>query len=215
MARILIIEDEKAISNLIKINLQLVGHECSQAFDGEEGIDEALKNKYDLVILDIMLPKYSGFEIIKYIEDTPVIFVTAKASTQDKIKGFRLGADDYIAKPFDIIELVERVKAVLRRTKTDVECFEFDDIRIEFDNKRVYKNNKEITLTPREFDLLEVLISNRNLALTREKLLNLVWEYDYEGDTRTVDIHIQRLRQKLGLSRRIQTVYKTGYRLDI
>lgn len=162
-----------------------------------------------------MLPKYSGFEIIKYIEDTPVIFVTAKASTQDKIKGFRLGADDYIAKPFDIIELVERVKAVLRRTKTDVECFEFDDIRIEFDNRRVYKNNKEITLTPREFDLLEVLISNRNLALTREKLLNLVWEYDYEGDTRTVDIHIQRLRQKLGLSRRIQTVYKTGYRLDI
>ena len=111
--------------------------------------------------------------------------------------------------------MVERVKAVLRRTKTDVECFEFDDIRIEFDNKRVYKNNKEITLTPREFDLLEVLISNRNLALTREKLLNLVWEYDYEGDTRTVDIHIQRLRQKLGLSRRIQTVYKTGYRLDI
>lgn len=215
MARILIIEDEKAISNLIKINLQLVGHECSQAFDGEEGIDEALKNKYDLVILDIMLPKYSGFEIIKYIEDTPVIFVTAKASTQDKIKGFRLGADDYIAKPFDIIELVERVKAVLRRTKTDVEYFEFDDIRIEFDNRRVYKNNKEITLTPREFDLLEVLISNRNLALTREKLLNLVWEYDYEGDTRTVDIHIQRLRQKLGLSRRIQTVYKTGYRLDI
>ena len=175
MARILIIEDEKAISNLIKINLQLVGHECSQAFDGEEGIDEALKNKYDLVILDIMLPKYSGFEIIKYIEDTPVIFVTAKASTQDKIKGFRLGADDYIAKPFDIIELVERVKAVLRRTKIDVECFEFDDIRIEFDNRRVYKNNKEITLTPREFDLLEVLISNRNLALTREKLLNLVW----------------------------------------
>ena len=215
MAKILIAEDEKAINDLVKFNLELVGHECMQVFDGKTGLDTALKHKYDLIILDVMLPEYSGFEIMEYIEETPVIFVTAKSSTQDKIKGLRLGADDYITKPFNIVELVERVKAVLRRTKADTNRFEFDGIRIEFDNRRVYKNGKEIQLKPREFDLLEVLVNNRNLALTREKLLRLVWEFDYEGDTRTVDVHIQRLRQKLGISERIQTVYKTGYRFEI
>ncbi len=215
MAKILIVEDEKAINDLIRFNLELVGHECYQVFDGEEGLEEALKTKYDLLILDVMLPSYSGFEIIEYTNKTPVIFVTAKTSTKDKIKGLRLGADDYITKPFDILELVERVKAVLRRTKADADAFEFDGIRVEFDNRRVFKNGEEIMLKPREFDLLEVLINNRNLALSREKLLNLVWEFDYEGDTRTVDVHIQRLRQKLGIANRIQTVYKTGYRFEI
>ncbi len=215
MAKILIVEDEKAINDLVKFNLELVGHECCQVFDGESGLNEASKAKYDLVILDIMLPKHSGLEIMEYIEGTPVIFVTAKSSSQDKIKGLRLGADDYITKPFDIIELVERVKAVLRRTKADTNNFEFDNICIEFDSRRVYKNGKEVALKPREFDLLEVLVNNRNLALSREKLLRLVWEYDYEGDTRTVDVHIQRLRQKLGISDRIRTVYKTGYRFEI
>ena len=215
MAEILIIEDEKAINDLIKFNLELVGHECFQVYDGDAGLKEAIKSRYDLIILDVMLPEYSGFDIMEYIEETPVIFVTAKASSHDKIKGLRLGADDYIAKPFDIIELVERVKAVLRRTKADSAHFEFDDIRIEFDNRRVYKSGEEIQLKPREFDLLEVLVNNRNLALSREKLLRLVWEFDYEGDTRTVDVHIQRLRQKLGIAGRIQTVYKTGYRFEI
>lgn len=215
MAKILIVEDEKAINDLVKFNLELVGHICSQVFDGESGLEEALKRKYDLIILDVMLPKCSGFEIMESIEGTPVIFVTAKSATQERIKGFRLGADDYITKPFDIVELVERVKAVLRRTKADAKCFAFDDIRIEFDNRRVYKAGQEVLLKPREFDLLEVLINNRNLALSREKLLQLVWEYDFEGDTRTVDVHIQRIRQKLGISDRIQTVYKTGYRFEI
>jgi len=215
MAKILIVEDEKAINDLVKFNLELVGHECSQVFDGKVGLTEALKSKYNLVILDVMLPGYSGFEIMEYIEGTPVIFVTAKSTPQDKIRGLRLGADDYITKPFNIVELVERVKAVLRRTKAETNNFEFDDIRIEFDNRRVYKNGKEVALKPREFDLLEVLVNNRNLALSREKLLQLVWEFDYEGDTRTVDVHVQRLRQKLGISDRIQTVYKTGYRFEI
>lgn len=215
MAKILIVEDEKAINDLVKFNLELVGHECSQVFDGESGVTEAQKLKYDLIILDVMLPRFSGFEIMEYIEGTPVIFLTAKSATQDRIKGLRLGADDYITKPFDIVELVERVKAVLRRTKGGTNRFEFDDIRIEFDNRRVYKAGAEVLLKPREFDLLEVLVNNRNLALSREKLLNLVWEFDYEGDTRTVDVHIQRLRQKLGISNRLQTVYKTGYRFEI
>jgi len=178
-------------------------------------VEEACKQKYDLIILDVMLPEISGFEIMEYIKGTPVIFVTARSSPQDKIKGLRLGADDYITKPFDILELTERVKAVLRRTKKDTGFFEFDDIRIEFDNRRVFKKGNEILLKPREFDLLEVLVNNRNLALSRERLLDLVWEFDYEGDTRTVDVHIQRLRQKLGISDRIKTVYKTGYRLEV
>ncbi len=215
MARILIVEDEKAISDLIRFNLELVGHECTQVFDGNSGLQEAVKPKYDLVILDVMLPDYSGFDIMEYLENVAVIFVTARSHSQDRIKGLRLGADDYITKPFDIIELVERVKAVLRRTKADVKSFEFDGIRVEFDNRRVYKDGQEIFLKPREFDLLQVLINNRNLALSREKLLKLVWEFDYEGDTRTVDVHIQRLRQKLSIADRIKTVYKIGYRFEI
>lgn len=215
MADILIVEDEKAINDLVKFNLELVGHNCTQVFDGETGLEEALTLKYDLIILDVMLPKYSGFEIKEYVQETPVIFVTAKSASQDKIKGLRLGADDYITKPFDIVELVERVKAVLRRTKSDLRVFEFDDIRVDFDNRRVFKSGSEAELKPKEFDLLEALINNRNLALSREKLLRLVWDFDYEGDSRTVDVHIQRLRQKLGLSNRIQTVYKTGYRFEI
>lgn len=215
MAKILIVEDEKAINDLVRFNLELVGHECFQVFDGEEGLTEALKLKYDLIILDVMLPKYSGFEIMEYIEETPVIFLTARSSSNDRIKGLRLGADDYITKPFDILELVERVKAVLRRTKRDTDFFEFDDVRVEFNSRKVYKNGEEIALKPREFDLLEVLVNNRNLALSREKLLRLVWEFDYEGDTRTVDVHIQRLRQKLDAANRIKTVYKTGYRFEI
>ena len=165
--------------------------------------------------LNTDIPELSGFDIIDYIKGTPVIFVTAKATANDRIKGLRKGADDYITKPFDIIELVERVKAVLRRTKGEATVFEFDGIKVMFDNRRVFKNGKEIMLKPKEFDLLEAFINNRNLALTREKLLYLVWEFDYEGDSRTVDVHVQRLRQKLGISNRLQTVYKTGYRLEI
>ncbi len=215
MAKILIVEDEKAINNLVKYNLELVGHECYQVFDGEAGLNEALKEKYDLIILDVMLPNYSGFEIMEYIRGTPVIFVTAKIGAEDRIKGLRLGADDYITKPFNIVELVERVRAVLRRTKADSPFFEFDDIKVDFNSRKVYKGSEEVVLKPKEYDLFEVFINNRNLALSREKLINLVWQFDYEGDTRTVDIHVQRLRQKLDISDRLQTVYKVGYRLEI
>ena len=215
MACILIAEDEKAINDLVKFNLELVGHSCAQVFDGNAALREAQTGGYDLIILDVMLPGYSGFEVMGQITGTPVIFLTARSAPQDRIRGLRLGADDYITKPFDILELVERVKAVLRRTKADTAHFDFDDIHIAFDSRRVYKGGREVALKPREFDLLEVLVNNRNLALSREKLLRLVWEYDYEGDTRTVEVHIQRLRQKLGLSDRIQTVYKTGYRFAI
>lgn len=215
MAKILIVEDEIPINNLIKKNLCLVGHECTQVFNGEKELDAALSEHYDLIILDIMLPGLSGFEIITQIEETPVIFVTAKSGLEDRLKGLKLGADDYIIKTFEILELVERVEAVLRRTKGACHSFSFDDIRVDFDGKRVYKDGKEVILKPKEFSLFETLINNRNLALSRDKLITLVWGFDFEGDTRTVDVHIQKLRQKLGLANRLKTVYKTGYRLEI
>ena len=214
MAKILIAEDERAINDLIKLNLTLVGHKCEQVFDGAAALERALSGEHDLVLLDVMLPKLSGFEIIGQIK-TPVIFVTARVSVEDRLRGLKLGADDYIVKPFEILELVERVKAVLRRTKGDVEAFEFDGIRVEFDTRRVYKDGAEVILKPKEFELLSAFITNRNLALSREKLIELVWNFDYEGDTRTVDVHVQKLRQKLGISERLKTVYKTGYRLEI
>ncbi len=215
MANILIAEDERSINDLIRLNLSLVGHTCVQVFDGEEALFSAKQNAYDLLILDVMLPRMSGFEIISHLAGTPVIFVTAKNGIDDRLRGLKLGADDYIVKPFEILELVERVKAVLRRTKTESALFVFDDIRVELDNRRVYKNGVLVDLKPKEMDLLEAFINNRNLALTREKLISLVWNFDYEGDTRTVDVHVQRLRQKLGIAHRLQTVYKTGYRLEL
>ncbi len=214
MAKILIAEDERAINDLIKLNLTLVGHKCEQVFDGAAALERALSGEHDLVILDVMLPGLSGFEIIGQIK-TPVIFVTARVSVEDRLRGLKLGADDYIVKPFEILELVERVKAVLRRTKGESETFEFDGIRVEFDTRRVYKDGIEVILKPKEFDLLSAFITNRNLALSREKLIELVWDFDYEGDTRTVDVHVQKLRQKLGITDRLKTVYKMGYRLEI
>ena len=215
MANILIAEDELAINDLIKWNLELVGHTCHQVFDGRAALEAAETGGFDLLILDVMMPALSGFEIMPYLKGLPVIFVTAKAGVQDRLKGLQLGADDYITKPFEILELVERVKAVLRRTKGEMKEFSFDDIRVELTNRRVYKGGMEIPLKPKEFDLLETLIHNRNLALSREKLIELVWNFDYEGDSRTVDVHVQRLRSKLGIAHRLQTVYKTGYRLQV
>lgn len=215
MAKILIVEDEGAISDLIRMNLQLVGHECVQVYEGNDAFSVLYSTDVDLVILDIMLPGASGFEILEQIKDTPVILVTAKSGLEDRLKGLRLGADDYITKPFEILELVARVEAVLRRSKRGSNSFSFDDIRIDYDSKQVFKGDKEVLLKPKEYALFEVLVKNRNFALSREKLINLVWEFDYEGDTRTVDVHIQHLRQKLGLKDRIKTVYKMGYRLEI
>lgn len=215
MARILIAEDEKSISDLIRLNLELVGHECFQCFDGESALNEAYSGKYDLIILDVMLPKISGFEVMEELKGESVIFVTAKSNLYDRIRGLRLGADDYIVKPFEILELVERVKAVLRRTKKGLSVFSFDGIEINFVSKQVFKNGEEVILTHKEYALFEALINNRNIALSREKLLDMVWDFDYEGDTRTVDVHVQRIRQKLGIEGRLKTVYKTGYRLEI
>lgn len=215
MAKILIVEDELPINNLIKRNLTLVGHECSQVYDGEEAVRAALDGRYDLILLDVMLPGLSGFEVIKRIPKTPVIFVTAKTELSDKLAGLYLGGDDYIVKPFEILELIARVESVLRRTGASADEFKVDDVTVNFVNKRVIRDGNEVFLTPREFSLLEALIKNRNIALSREKLIELVWASDFDGDSRTVDVHIQKLRTKLGLEKRIKTLYRLGYRLEV
>ncbi len=215
MAKILIVEDERPIRNLISKNLTLVGHDCVSAGDGAEAIRIIERESFDLMLFDIMLPCVSGFELIKHANGTPVIFVTAKDGINDRLKGLSLGADDYIIKPFEMQELLLRVRAVLRRTKRDEKRLSFDDIEIDFSAKTVYKNNREIELTPKEYALIETLVLNRNIALSREKLISLVWGYDYEGDTRTVDVHIRQIRAKLGLKDRLKTLYKTGYRFEL
>jgi len=215
MARILIVEDEKPIRNLIKRNLELVGHFCVEAADGNTASALIAQESFDLMLFDIMLPDQSGYELIRQSHGTPVIFLTAKESTADRIKGLSLGADDYIVKPFEMQELLLRVGAVLRRTQKDEQFLRFDDIEVHFSSKKVFKSGSEVLLTPKEYDLLEALLRNRNIALTREKLINAVWGFDYEGDTRTVDVHIRQIRSKLGLGEHLKTLYKTGYRFEL
>lgn len=214
MAAILIVEDEPAISELVKRNLQLVGHNCTSVFDGKAAIAEIQNHPYDLMLLDIMLPEYDGYEVFQKALNTPTIFLTARNSLSDRIKGFSMGADDYLIKPFEMLELLARVEAVLRRTHKNKTLFEAGDVTIDFNSRQVFCRNKPVECTPKEYDLLEVLVNNRNIALSRERLLELVWGYDYEGDTRTVDVHIQKLRKKLSWENAIKTVYKLGYRLE-
>ncbi len=214
MASILIVEDEYIINELVKRNLELAGHKCASVFDGATALMEMRKDIYDLIILDVMLPEQDGFSLLEQENNTPTIFLTAKDSLSDRMRGFSLGADDYIVKPFEMMELAARVEAVLRRTKKDANVFVWGNVRVELDGHLVYRGGTIVDLTPKEYELLEVLITNRNIALSRDKLLELVWEYDYDGDSRTVDVHIQKLRKKLGWGDCIKTVYKLGYRLE-
>ncbi len=223
MAKILVAEDEQVINELICRNLRLVGHFVDASYDGVETIGKTQEILYDLVLLDVMMPGMNGFEVKRRMRpDIPVIFVTAKDGLSSRLEGLGLGADDYIVKPFEILELLARVEAVLRRTNKLQQVFELGNIRVELDTRQVFvlgENNtdsseKEIVLTPKEFELLETLIINRNIALSRSKLLELVWGFDFDGESRTVDMHVLRLRKKLGWEDRIHTVYKLGYRLS-
>ena len=216
MAYILVAEDETPINDLICKNLKLLGYKTAQAFDGPRALGLAEKENFDLVLLDVMLPGMSGFQVkTKLAKDLPVIFVTAKTSVSDQLTGLNLGAEDYITKPFDTLVLIARVENVLRRTKKNDAVFTIKDCVIDLSMRTVYKNGERVDLALQEYNLLEALVLNRNFALSREKLLQLAWGYDYSGDTRTVDVHIQRLRKKLGLYREIATVYKYGYRLEV
>ena len=216
MAKILIIEDEKSINTLIKKNLELVGHTCVSAFDGEAVFDEVEKQTFDLILLDIMLPKLDGFEVIKELkENIPIIFLTARSTVEDRVKGLKLGADDYIVKPFDMLELQARIEAVLRRFNKTDKVFCLGDVKVDLSGQQVYCKDAAVEFSPKEYLLIEVLIKNRNIALSRDKLLEIVWGYEFGGDTRTVDVHIHSIRKKLGWEKVIKTVYKLGYRLEV
>ena len=217
MANILVVEDDKSISELIAMNLKLVGHSYVQVFDGADAVQVASENSFDLILLDVMLPKIDGFDVIKKLSssEAPVIFITAKDGLEHRLHGLSLGADDYIVKPFEMLELLARIEAVLRRTQKHTSVFCLDNAIIDLTSRTAAVNGAEIDLSPQEFELLEVLIRNQNIALSRDKLLELAWGYDYVGETRTVDTHIQKLRSKLGWENHIKTLYKLGYRLEV
>lgn len=214
MTKILIIEDEEAISNLIRMSLQKAGYSCEQAMDGESAADRIAEHTYDLVLLDIMLPGMNGYELLDYIKTTnmPVIFITAMGTLDDKVKGLKAGADDYITKPFEMVELLARVESVLRRYHKSEERIEVDDVIIDIPSRTVTRQGEAVKLTLKEFELLLFLVRNRNIALYRETIYENIWQSEYMGDGRTVDLHIQRLRKKLYWEDRIHTVYKVGYR---
>ncbi len=214
MARILVIEDEYAINDLIALNLGMVGHTAVQAYTGREAIKAAQETPFDLLIVDVMLPDTDGFKVYEKLKGTPAIFVTALGETADKVKGFERGADDYIVKPFEMTELLLRVEAVLRRTHKSESCYRIDDLVIDFEAKTVTKGGEPVDLTMQEYALLEVLVKNRNIALSRQKLMREAWDVSFLGESRTIDVHIQRLRKKLGLDERIKTVYRLGYRFE-
>lgn len=216
MQRILIVEDEEAIANLIKMNLTAEGYHCTCAYDGKMGADYIEKEFFDLILLDIMLPEISGYELLEYVKPmgTPVIFLTAKDGVDDRIKGLKLGADDYIAKPFQIGEVSARVEALLRRYGKINKKLSFADVEVDPVSRTVNKAGVQIDLTVKEFDLLVELVQNKNVALYRERLYEKIWGEEFMGDTRTLDSHIQRLRKKLNWDNCIKTVFRVGYRLE-
>ncbi|MCL2285822.1 MAG: response regulator transcription factor [Firmicutes bacterium] len=216
MLKVLIVEDEHAIANLIYVNLTNEGYNCKCAYDGKAAADLIEKEQYDLVLLDIMLPEIDGYELLEYIKPdaTPVIFITAKGSVNDRIKGLKLGADDYLVKPFQIGELLARVEAVMRRYGKSEKQLVIADVTIDTNSRMVTKNGVNIDLTVKEFDLLVELVRNKNVALYRSRLYEKVWNEDFFGETRTLDSHIQRLRKKLGWEEQIKTVFRIGYRLE-
>ena len=215
MAKILIVEDEKAIAELLRRNLTLTGHACSVAMTGKLAIEKLTDGSFDLMLLDVMLPDMDGFSVLEHAGgDVPTIFLTARGGLLDRVRGLNMGADDYIVKPFELPELLARVQAVLRRTRKMERTYRLDDTFIDFEGYSVTVAGESVDLTPQEFALIETLVLNRNIALSREKLLAMAWGMDFLGDSRTVDVHIQKLRKKLHFEDRIRTVYKVGYRLE-
>jgi two-component system, OmpR family, alkaline phosphatase synthesis response regulator PhoP len=217
MVKILIVEDEMPISDLIKMSLIGKGYFCECAYDGEQAADKIEQFNYDLILLDIMLPEIDGYELMEYIRpmNIPVIFITAKGNLHDRVKGLQIGAEDYIVKPFEIVELLARVEVVLRRYNKSEKNIRIGDVEINTESRVVIKGRNHVDLTLKEYDLLVMLVQNRNIALFRESLFEKIWGTDYMGETRTLDLHIQRLRKKLHWEDKIKTVHKIGYRLEV
>lgn len=215
--RILIVEDEEAIAKMIQMNLRVAGYKTDIYMDGLKAAEHIKEDsRYDLALLDVMVPGMDGFELLEVLKPykIPVIFLTAKDDIESKIHGLKGGAEDYIVNPFEILELMVRIEKVLERNKKQSEIIKILDLEINNAEHTVRKAGVEVNLKPKEFELLSVLAKNRNRAISREKLLSMVWGYEFEGETRTVDVHIGQLRKKLNLSENIKTISKMGYRLE-
>ena len=222
--KVLVVDDEKLIVKGIRFSLLQDGMEVDCAYDGEEAFNMAKANSYDMILLDVMLPKMDGFEVcqaIREFSDVPIVMLTAKGDDMDKILGLEYGADDYITKPFNILEVKARIKAIMRRTSPErapqvqSSVIEKGDIKLDCDSRRLFINDNEINLTAREFKLLEILIKNENKVYSRESLLKIVWGEDYPGDVRTVDVHVRRLREKIEANpsepKYVHTKWGVGY----
>ena len=217
MKRILIVDDEKPIRNLLRITLTNAGYFCDTAEDGNEALQKIDNGKYHLILLDVMMPAISGFELLEYIRplEIPVIFLTAKSAVSDRVKGLRMGAEDYIVKPFEIAELLARVEVVLRRYYNTEEVFKINGLTVNCTSMKVERDEEEIALTPKEFELLCMFLRTPNVALYREKIYEKVWGGEMQYGSKTVDLHVQRLRKKAGLENELQVVKKIGYRLEV
>lgn len=223
--KVLVVDDEKLIVKGIRFSLEQDGMEVDCAYDGKEALEHATNNQYDVILLDVMLPEITGFEVcqqIREFSDVPIIMLTAKGDDMDKILGLEYGADDYITKPFNILEVKARIKAIMRRSGNnpkpavqDTRTLIYDELRVDIDGRRGYLDGQEVNLTAKEFDLLELLMTHPNKVYSREELLNTVWGYDYPGDVRTVDVHIRRLREKIETTpstpKFIHTKWGVGY----
>ena len=217
MKKILIVEDEEAIGILMCRTLLSDGYQCDWVRTGTEGAERIERVSYSLILLDIMLPGLNGYELLEYIRPmgVPVIFVTAKGQVSERVYGLKLGADDYIVKPFQVSELSARVEAVLRRSSNCRQAVVIGDVKVDFESRIVTRNGNLVGLTAKEYGLLTELILHKNVALSRAQLYETVWNELYTGETRTLDCHIQRLRKKLKWEDRIKTVFRVGYRLEV
>ena len=217
MARICIVEDDLHIAQMIEATLTMMNYDCVRCEDGKQAVETILNNRFDLILLDIMLPELDGFGVLEKIRsrEIPVIFLTAMGSVSDKVRGLRLGAEDYIVKPFEAMELLARIEVVLRRFHTDESSIlQYDEIQVDIQRHTVTKDGEEVILTPKQFDVLVFLMKHVDLAVSRDQLLSAVWGYEFEGESRTVDIHVQQVRKKMGLQGRLVTISKLGYRLE-
>lgn len=222
--RVLVVDDEKLIVKGIRFSLEQEGMEVSCAYDGEEALNMAKENEYDIILLDIMLPRMNGLEVCQQIREfssVPIVMLTAKGEDMDKILGLEYGADDYITKPFNILEVKARIKAIMRRASKSepkeekAKVVQVGDLKLDCESRRVFIGQKEVNLTAKEFDVLELLVYNPNKVYSRENLLNIVWGYEYPGDVRTVDVHIRRLREKIETNpsdpKYVHTKWGVGY----
>ena len=216
MIDILIVEDEMHISKMIEATLSIGGYRGHIWGNGKEAVQRVLEEKFDLILLDVMLPDMDGFQVIEEIRcrEVPVIFLTAMQEVADKVKGLKLGAEDYIVKPFEAVELLARIEVVLRRTHRNNNILNYKYITIDIDKHIVKKGGEVINLTPKEFEILVFFIQHVDIAITRERLLAAVWGYEFIGESRTIDIHVQHVRKKMDLNDKLITIPKLGYRLE-